>query len=179
MRDPKLMVCAVVIGAAMMGCGTPATDAEVNDMCKNLVSLREGGPVAGEAELIAKVEDDFAKSEKRLLEWKARDLKGWDEELAAKLEKAESDEDKKALEEEYAKKKKVTEEQFAPDIAKLVPDKKAALEEAKKKAAEKQAQRDEKVAECVKEAAAEGVTQQLAQCRIKAESTDAYWNKCR
>ena len=53
------------------------------------------------------------------------------------------------------------------------------MKAAREKIADKKAQRDEEVKKCVEEAKAEGPSQEVAQCRIKADSTDAYWNQCR
>ncbi len=178
----KNMVMAAVfsfVGTVVVSCVPTATDGEIDRMCENLVGLRSDGPLPIEKDLLARVEEDFKAREKKLVDWRAKDLKGWDDELAAKLEKAENDEEKARLNEEYAKKKVVTSRQFDPDFQALGPSKEAAVKEAKKKVADEKAARDEEVKKCVAQAANEGISQQVAQCRIKADSTDAYWNQCR
>ena len=176
----KLAACVIMglIAAAAVACDSPATDAELTAMCENLMALKSEGNIPTEAELIAKVEEDFEAREKKLLDWKAKDLAGWDKELEAKLEKAESDEEKKTLEEEYAKKKKVTAEQFEPDIAKLVPDKKAAIEAARQKVVDLKAEADAELAKCIEDGRKEGINQRVAKCRAEAKTTDKYWNFC-
>ena len=104
---------------------------------------------------------------------------GYWQNITGSTEEAESDEEKAKLNEDYAKKKEITSKQFDPDLQALGPNKEAAVKAAREKIADKKAQRDEEVKKCVEEAKAEGPSQQVAQCRIKADSTDAYWNQCR
>ena len=167
------------VGTLVVSCVPAATDGEIAQMCENLVGLRADGPLPVEKDLLARVEEDFKAREKKLVDWRAKDLKGWDDELAAKLEKAENDEEKAKLNEDYAKKKEVTSKQFDPDFQALGPSKEAAIKEAKKKVVDEKAERDEEIKKCVTEAKNEGISQKVAQCRIKADSTDAYWNQCR
>ena len=179
MKNLILTAVFCFVGTVVVSCIPAATDAEIGQMCENLVGLRADGPLPVEKDLLARVEEDFKAREKKLVDWRAKDLKGWDDELAAKLEKAESDEEKAKLNEDYAKKKEITSKQFDPDFQALGPSKEAAVKEAKKKVADEKAGRDEEVKKCVGEAKNEGISQQVAQCRIKADSTDAYWNQCR
>ncbi len=178
----KNLIMATVfcfVGIVVISCIPAATDDEIGQMCENLVGLRAGAPLPLEKDLLAKVDEDFKARDKKLVDWRAKDLKGWDVELAAKLEKAETDEEKAKLNEDYTKKKEVTSKQFEPDFKALAPAKEAAIKDAKKKVVEAKAERDEEVKKCVAEAKNEGPSQQVAQCRIKAQSSDAYWNQCR
>jgi hypothetical protein len=158
---------------------TQATESELKGMCENLIELRGEIDLSEESVLVANVEEDFKKERKRLLDWKARDLKGWDDELAAELKNIEDDEEKKKLTEEYAKKKEITASRHDPGIDALDGKKTAAIEAAKKKVVENKAAFEKAVAECVTEAQKEGISQKMAQCRIKADSADKYWNSCR
>jgi len=182
----KMASSLLIIFAAVCvtSCIPAATDAEMGAMCENLTKLRGDGDLSSEADLLKAIEVDFAAKLKKLEDWRAKDLAGWDKELAAKLEAAEADEDKtdedKAkLKEEYAGKKDVTSKQFDPDIEKLGPAKVEAVKAAKQKVIDDKAAYDTEIAKCVKEAKAEGVNQSVATCRAGAESTDKYWNFCR
>ena len=175
-----LTIVALLASSALLaaGCASSASDAKLEAMCAHLFELR-GGAVPSEAEVVAEVEEDFAAKKKHLEDWKARDMKGWDEELAEKLAEAESDEDEQALEEEYEKKKKIGADQFDQDIEELEPKKKEALAAAKAKNASLLEAREAEIKECVDGAKAEGVSRALAECRAEAESTDEYWNVCK
>ncbi len=179
MKNLILTAVFCFVGTVVVSCIPAATDAEIGQMCENLVGLRADGPLPVEKDLLASIDEDFKAQEKKLVDWRAKDLKGWDDELAAKLKEAESDEEKAKLNEDYAKKKEITSKQFDPDLQALGPNKEAAVKAAREKIADKKAERDEEVKKCVEEAATEGPSQQVAQCRIKADSTDAYWNQCR
>jgi hypothetical protein len=161
------------------GCVPSATDDELKQMCENLVKLRGDIDDSSEKALIAAEEERFKKEAIRLKDWKARDLKGWDDELAAKLAEVEKEEDKEALKAEYEKKKAVTASKHDPGIAALDGKKKQAIEDAKKKFIENQAARDGAIRDCVDTAKTEGINQKVAKCRIGATSTDQYWNACR
>jgi hypothetical protein len=179
MEKMMIAVAAVAVGLALVACAPAATDAELDGMCTHLVDLRGEVDTSSAEEAIAAVEKEFVVEEKRLRDWMARDLKSWDDELAAKLEELEGDDEKKKLTEEYEGKKEVTRKQHLPGIEALGPKKKAAVEEAKKKVAANEKKHADAVAECVESAKKEGVNQKLAQCRIAAPDKDTYWNKCR
>lgn len=178
-RFGKGCVLLVLTGAFTTGCVTKATDQEIQSMCENLVKLR--GEVSTEPveKLIAEVKESFLREEKRLQDWKARDLKGWDDELAAKLVEAADDAAKSALQAEYAKKKEVTAAKHDPDIQELPEKMNAAVKEAEKKAEDNKAAFKAAVDECIGSSKKEGVSQKAAQCRINAQTTDKYWNSCR
>jgi hypothetical protein len=178
-------IAVVCVAALAVSCVTQATDQEIGEMCKTLVGLRGEVDTKSLDELTARIEDDYAQRAKRMEGSKAREIEMWDKELAAKLKEAEGAEEKpgeeelKQLKDDFAKKKADVEARYADEVKKLGPSKKAALEEAAKKVDKAQAEFDQAVAECVAEAAKEGVAQQIAQCRAKATSTDQYWNQCR
>ena len=168
-----------IAGSMALGCMTQATDQEIQGMCENLIKLRGEIDMSEESVLIANVEEDFQREKKRLLEWKARDLKGWDDELDAKLKDIEDEEEKAKLTEEYNKKKEITASKHDPGIEALDGKKAAAIDAAKKKAVENRAAYQKAVEACAQQAKKESVSQKVAQCRIKAASADAYWNSCR
>ena len=178
MKKDVLTTLSVVVLFAV-GCIPKATDDELKQMCESLVKLRGEIDLSSEKELIAAEEERFRKEAIRLKEWKARDMKGWDDELAAKLAEVEKEEEKEALKAEYEKKKQITVSKHDPGIAALDGKKKQAIEAAKKEAVENQAAYDGAVRDCSDQAKKEGVSQKVAQCRITATSVDQYWNVCR
>jgi hypothetical protein len=186
MKRLRSAFLCLLAACVAISCAPSATDGELGQMCENLVKLRDEIDGTPESERVAKEEQRHTKELKRLEDWKVRDLKSWDDELATKIAELEKDDavedkaaGKKALEEEYAKKKEVTAAKHDEGIKKLMPKKDAAIEAAKKKAAAAKTKWAEAVEECKTAAIKEGVNQTLAQCRIAVTSKDAYWNKCR
>jgi len=178
----RLTLLGLLIGgfALVGGCAPAATDAELTQMCENLVQLRGEVDNTSAEERTAKVEEEFGKREKLHHEQQEAALKGADASLKGKLEQAGDDEEAKAkVEAEHKEMRASLEQEGAGLLAKLEAEKEEALAAAKKKAADAAAELADEVKKCKDEAAAEGVTQTMAQCRIKAESTDAYWNQCR
>ena len=178
-QTPLTYVLTVAIGIAAVGCVAKASDQEMQSMCENLVKLRGEINTDPAEKLIAEVKEEYQREEKRLKDWKDRDLKGWDDELNAKLASAADDAEKAALTEEYTKKKEITASKHDPDIQALPEKMNKAIEAAKKKAEDNAAALKAAVTECVTQAKKEGVSQKAAQCRIKATTTDQYWNACR
>jgi hypothetical protein len=178
-RAGRFLGMSMFCGGVTLGCIPEATEQEMKAMCENLVKLRGEIDLSDEAELIAEVEEEFKREAKRLKDWKERDLKGWDDELTAKLKALTDDAEKESLKAEYEKKKQITASKHDPGIAALDGKKKAAIDAAKKKAVENRGLYAKAVEECVSKAKKEGVSQKVATCRIKANSTDAYWNACR
>jgi hypothetical protein len=183
-----LTLIGLVIGlaAATASCAPAATDAELGAMCENLVALRGEIDTETLEERTAAVEEDFAKREKLHHEQQEAALRGVDGALKGKLEDLKNDEEakddeeaKKKIEADHAENRKKLEQQGAELLAQLKAQKDEALADAKQKAEKAQADHAAAVKKCVDESKAEGVTQALAQCRTKAESTDAYWNQCR
>lgn len=179
MKKTYLGLVLFITGICAAGCLPNATPEETNQMCENLIKLRGEIDRSTEAELKKKVEAQFAKEEKRLRDWMAKDLKSWDDEMAQKLEAAKDDAEKEKIEKDYAHKKDVTSQQHLPGIKELGPKKAEAIKEASEKAKENAAMWKKAITDCLDQAKKEGVSQKSAQCRIKAQSTDEYWNQCR
>ncbi len=179
MRKIINITVLVFIGSLALSCLPKASEEDCNKMCENLLNLRGEIDTSTEKERIAKVEAQFQKEEKRLTDWMAKDLKGWDDELNAKLAQLKKNKEKKSLEEEYAQKKEVTRQQHLPGINDLKPKKEAAIKKAKEDAAASSATWKKALDECVAEALKEGTPKKIADCRIAATGTDQYWNTCR
>ncbi len=173
------VLSAFLILLSASSCVAPATDQEITAMCENLVKLRREVNMDSLEKLTKDVNEQYAREEIRLKEWKERDLKGWDDELQTKLSSMTNEKEKSALTEEYKKKKEITAGQHDPGINELPGKLAEALEEAKRKAADNKAAFDAAVKACFDQSKREGVSQKSAQCRIKAETPDKYWNACR
>ena len=84
----KNLIMATVfcfVGTFVVSCVPAATDGEIGQMCENLVGLRADGPLPVEKDLLARVDEDFKTREKKLVDWRAKDLKGWDVERSARF----------------------------------------------------------------------------------------------
>ncbi len=173
------VIMTISVCAFSVSCMPAATDAEIGQMCDNLVRLRDEIDMSTIKERVAKVEESYAREEKRLKDWLKRDIQAWDKELDVSLQELKTDEEKAKLKAEYTKKKEVTKKQHQPGIEAIGPKKAAAIKEAKKKFEESQVEFKKAKEKCVADASKEGVTQKAAQCRIKATSKDQYWNLCR
>ena len=168
-----------LMGFAHVSCVEQATQEESKAMCETLVRLRGKIETLNEEELLAKVEEDFNKEEVRLRAWMDRDLKAWDDEFDVKLAEAKTDEEKATLKADYEKRTEVARQKHTPGIEQLRPKKEAAKKEAKQKAEDAMSEWSASVDECLTGALKEGTPKKVAECRIKAESTDQYWNVCR
>ncbi len=188
-----LALTAIALGALVFcGCRPAATDDELKSMCTNLLTVRGEMNIPDDATAMAKIDADFQGREKHLVDWKARDMQHWDDELAARIAALPPEPKKKvkpkegevvvtreSLEAEYAKKKAIGAEQFDRDIAALAPAKEEAVKAMKEKLEVQRAAAQEQIDECLKQAKVEGVKQETARCRIAAKDVDTYWNKCR
>ena len=197
MKSNGLFILSIIATFMIMSCASTATDEEINKMCTNLEKVRGSITVPSKEDALKKINDDFSKKRAKLEAWKAKEMKGWDDELAAKLKELEEsdtgskskkvkksdDEEKKPTPEElksaYAKKKEIGAKQFDADLANLPAQKKMAVEAVQQKIDSKQAELDASIKKCIEDAKKEGVSQKVAQCRIAAQNKDSYWNKCR
>lgn len=180
MRSKRVsLVVTVWMGVLMVSCVTKATDDEISTMCDNLVQLRGEISNPSAETLISDIEVRFDKETKALEERRMQEQAALNEELQAKLEAAESEEEKTQIKEEYAAKLQAVSAKHEPGIAAMNAKKKEAVAEAKQQAEENKAAWNEAVEECTSQAKQEAVSQKVARCRAQAETTDKYWNGCR
>jgi SMC interacting uncharacterized protein involved in chromosome segregation len=187
----KGLLLFVVTGwiLALAGCEPGASDDELARMCANLTTVRGEVKVPTVSDLTTEVNEEYARKEKKLLDWKARDMKSWDEELDARLKiladnPEEMDEAGEPMTPEklktmYAKKKKIGAKQFDDDLLKLTVEKKTKLAGVEDVVKQAQAEFDSLTEKCIEGAKKEKVSKSLAQCRIDAPDKDTYWNKCK
>ncbi|MDD5309005.1 MAG: hypothetical protein PHU25_16955 [Deltaproteobacteria bacterium] len=179
----KMLSIAIVMAVPLFlgACSEPATDAEIGEMCARLVELKGEIDVAPPDAAIAAAEKDAADQLAKIGPAKEAALKALDAELAAKLaeNKKMKKEDQKKLADEYAAKKKAAEEAAAAKIAQIGKEKDTAVSHAKIKAEEATAARAKAIETCKTESATYGVSKEIVQCRIKADTVDTYYNKCK
>jgi hypothetical protein len=174
-----LVVLFAWIGAMASSCVTPATEDELTSMCDNLVQLRGEISNPSVETIVSDVAVRFDAETKKLEESRMREQKVLNDELQAKLDAAENEEEKTKLREEYSALLKDVAAKHEPGITAMNAKKKEAVADAKRQAQENQAAWNEAVNECVAQAQKEGVGQKVARCRMQAENTDKYWNGCR
>ncbi|MBN2525025.1 MAG: hypothetical protein JXR76_01440 [Deltaproteobacteria bacterium] len=189
MKKYCIFMLVLMCAGLFVACEPAATEAELKQMCENLTKVRGEAKVPTVADLTEKLTEEYAGKEKKLLDWKARDMKGWDEELLARQKRLTDNPDEtddagepmtpEKLTEIYAKKKEIGAKQFDDDLLKLTVEKKEKLAGLGDIVAAAQKEFDTKTAECLTAAKSEKVSQSLAQCRINAPDKDAYWNKCK
>jgi hypothetical protein len=179
----KMLVFTIVVGAPVIlaACSEPATDAEIGEMCAKLVQLKGDIDLTPPDAAIAAAEKDAATQLAKVAPEKDAALKALDTELAAKLaeNKKMKKEEQQKLNDEYAARKKAAEESATAKIALIGKEKDTAISHAKIKAEEAKAAREKAIADCKTESATYGVTKEIVECRIKADTVDTYWNKCK
>jgi hypothetical protein len=179
----KILVSAMILAVPLLlaACSEPATDAEIGEMCAKLVELKGDINVAPPDAAIAAAEKEAADQLAKVGPEKDAALKALDTELAAKLaeNKKMKKEEQQKLNDECAAKKKAAEDAAVGKIAQIGKEKDTAISNAKIKAEEAKAAREKAIADCKTESATYGVTKEIVQCRIKADTADTYWNKCK
>lgn len=189
MKAYWMIIAGIGIWSALAGCQDAATDAELKKMCENLNKVRNGIKVVPEVTLTQEVNKDYLLKREKLVAWKAKDMKGWDDELAAKIVSLSKDNNlktnngkpatKESLTADYAKKKEIGAKQFDADFDALEVAKKKAIGNVAEQVKQKRAQLDAVVTQCVAQARNEKISKALAQCRLAASDKDTYWNKCK
>jgi hypothetical protein len=183
-----IMSCAVAFAG---GCAKPASEEQIDAMCQNLAKVT--GTLRGTSmeKEKKKIEEEFAFKLKKLKEEKARDLKGWEDVYnasMAELEKEhapdagmtpeEKEEKKKEIVARYEKNKAYTEDQFKPDLERHEPRKQIALDKAAEYVAKRKKEAEKYISECVELGKKGEITEEIAACRVTAETEDA-WKDCR
>jgi hypothetical protein len=189
MRQGWLLFAMAAWILTLSGCEPAASSDELTQMCTNLTRVRAEVKVPTVSDLTREVNEEYATKEKKLLDWKARDMRSWDEELAARLKiLADNPEElddagepmtPEKLREMYAKKKEIGAGQFDDDLLKLTVEKKEKLAGLEGIVRDAQQEFDSRIAKCIDDAKKEKISKSLAQCRIVAPDKDSYWNKCK
>lgn len=164
----------------LSGCASKASDELINQMCENKMKL--SGVLRGTVyeEEATRITEEFKVKEEKLKAEMERDIKGMDDVLAGRLKSIdESGGNEKeariaAAKEDIDKKKKGITDQFNPLIEKLTPQKEYALENAKEYVEKRKKEAAAATEKCVSEAKSASIEEETANCRIKADSVDAY-----
>ncbi|RJO74519.1 MAG: hypothetical protein C4523_00285 [Myxococcales bacterium] len=171
----------VAMALIAAGCAQKATPQQCESVCQKQLALAQAANPTPADDPVAAVEADF---QKKLAEAQAplmQAVQAVEAELQAKLGQAKNDEEKKALIEEYNKKKNEKAQEFAPAIQTLAQEKEqkiAAAQGAKKAAEEAQKAAEEKqLAEC-KDSCGKTTTAPKAECQLKAADLNAF-NACK
>lgn len=153
MRKKTIIAFSVLMAAPLIGCGSKATDEQIDKMCRNSAEIEGHMQGASVEEAVKNVEEEWAFKEKKLKEDLARDLQGWDDVLEQKLadlekaplqpppEEEQADEDADKKDKKAKKGKKEEKEPTLEELKQQREDqKKAILEDAEKKKQEIQDQ---------------------------------------
>jgi len=179
MKRVSTVILLVFVGSIVVSCLPKASEEECRQMCENLVNLRGENNLVTVSDAISVVEKDYVMKEQSLKERMEQEITAWDNEMNDKITGVEKETDKAEIKKEYKKKKAEVKKRYKPQIEKLGPSKKEAINEAKEKAAASENEVKIAVDQCAEKAVKEGTTQKVAQCRINATTSDKYWNGCR
>ena len=170
---------SVALGALLAaGCIERPTDQELDEMCRHLEELRGEVDTTPIDETLAELEKDFTARLEKLQKATDEALAAIDAELQAKLDAAGTDEEKAKLNEEYAPKKDQAAKENDKAMQDLATERTNAVQAAKDKAEAGAKQLEENVKKCKTDRISSDISKETAQCRIKAQSVDAFWNKC-
>ncbi|HOX44218.1 MAG TPA: hypothetical protein PK668_11500 [Myxococcota bacterium] len=161
----------LALALAALACAPKATEADCQAACEKQVNLQTPAAPAQPVDEAAKVEDEFAKKIDDAMKAKEDALKVLDDELAAKLAAAAKDEDKAALNTDFAARRAAKEAELNPSIDELAKQKEAAIEAVGVAREKAQAEAASKHADAVK-----GCATACLQAETKKPSTDCRQN---
>ena len=179
MSNRATWISSIII-TIVCGCTSKATDEQLGAMCDNKLKL--SGVLRGTVyeEEAKRITEEYKTKEDNLKAEMERDLKGMDDVLAGRLKSIEEEGDAqkeeriKMAQEDIDKKKKAIIDQFNPLIKKLTPQKEYAINNAKEYVEKRKKEAASAKDACVSSGKQAGVTEAMANCRIHAESIDAY-----
>jgi len=182
MKKLVAMVMAASAGLWLASCAAPATEDEINEMCQHWGEI-SGKSAAFEAasKKVAQLNEEY---DAKLLELKDESAKAVarleDEQEAALAETKPQEQEKRApIIADYAKKESAKAGEFDGKIKQLSGEREAAVGKAKELADAADTERNDAVNKCVTDNTSDGVSKQIAQCRIAAATADDYENKCK
>jgi membrane-associated HD superfamily phosphohydrolase len=128
--------------------------------------------------VIAGLEKEFTARLEKLQKQTDAAVKAVDDEMQTKLSAAANDDEKAKLNDEYAPKKDQAAKETDKAMQDLSTERTNAIKAAKDKAEAAKVQLEENVKKCKTDRISSDISKETAQCRLKAESVDAFWNKC-
>ncbi len=204
-KEAIIVLFALTVTSLAFGCGNKATDEQINKMCANQAELTGEMRGTSEKEEIVRIEEEHKVKEQKLKDELARDLKGWDDVVKQRIanlekeeektpkekegteeeeektpeEKAKEKEDKKKeILEDSKKKKQALKDAAEPFFKKLKPNKERAIRKVKEYVKERQQKAQKYLKKCAAKAKKEGVTEEIANCRINTVRKEKY-SACR
>jgi hypothetical protein len=180
MKKLMAMIAVSAAGLLFASCAEPASEDEINQMCRRLgdVSGTGDSPDALRAKA-AQVGDEYGAKLKALGDEAAAAAAQIDAEQEALLAEAKPEDQPKrtAIVADSAKKKSDKGAEFDTKIKQMTDERDAAVAKAKEGADAAEAAWNDVVDKCVAENTSHGASKPLAQCRIAAATKDA-WEKC-
>ena len=182
MKKLVAMVMVSTAGLWLASCAEPATEDEINEMCRHWGEI-SGKAAAFEAvsKKVAQLNEEYDAKLLGLKDESAKAVARLEEEQEAMLgETKPQDQVKRApIIAEYAKKKSAKAGEFDGKIKQLNGEREAAVGKARELADAADIERNDVVNKCVTDSTSDGVSKQIAQCRIAAATADDYENKCK
>jgi phage host-nuclease inhibitor protein Gam len=173
-----VLVIAIASTAAAAGCVEPPTEQELDQMCRHLEVLRGEVSTTPLDQTIGDLETQFTARLEKLQGEADAALKAVDAELEAKLKETKTDDEKAKLNEEYAPKKDAAAKNIDAEMQALANERKGAIAKATADAEAAAKKLEENVKKCKTDRISADVSQETAQCRLKAKTVDDFWNKC-
>ena len=174
-------IAAVLMGlCAWMTCGcmADATPQDIEKMCSNFAHLNGADQMPSKEVLVADVDAMFDQLQKDVKATRDAQVKLWEADLKVQLAAAKDDAAKAELEKLMADRKQQADEKMQLDLTTFAPRRAEELAKIDEKIKTAKAEFDAMIKKCVEKAGAEKITQELAQCRIAAETLDKYNQVC-
>jgi hypothetical protein len=181
MKKLVAMIMVSSAGLLLVSCAEPATEDALNEMCQHWGEI-SGKAAAFEAasKKVAQLNEEYDAKLNALKEESAKAVAGLEQEQEAALADTKPQEqDKRApIIADFAKREAAKAGEFDGKIKQLGEEREAAVGKAKEAADAADSERNDAVNKCVTDSTSEGVSKELAQCRIAATTADDY-GKCK
>jgi hypothetical protein len=180
----KKLVAMIMVSSAglwLASCAEPATEDEINEMCQHWGEISgKSAAVEAASKKVAQLNEEYDAKLKALKDESAQAVARLeDEQEAALAETKPQEQDKRApIIADFAKKEAAKAGEFDGKIKQLDTEREAAVGKAKEAADAADTDRNDAVNKCVTDGTKDGVSKELAKCRIAAATADDY-GKCK
>lgn len=179
MKRFAILVTLIIMMLSLTGCVPKATEQECSDMCANLAILKAGADVKPLDKQIASIEESYAKRAVDENTRKDATLADLDKQMNDKLAAAQTDEEKKAITDEFTPLKETATQEAEAAVVGLQEKKAAEIQSVTERDATRKTDAEQLVTECKAQCQTLGTLQKVATCRIEAKDIDTYYNRCR
>jgi uncharacterized phage infection (PIP) family protein YhgE len=182
MKKLVAMIMVSSAGLLLASCAEPATEDEVSEMCQHWGEISGKAAAVEEASAkVAKMNEEYDAKLQQLKDESAKAVARIQEEQDAALAETKPQEQEKRapIIADFAKKEAAKTGEFDGKIKQLSDEREAAVGKAKEAADAADTERNDAVNKCVTDGTRDGVSKQVAQCRIAAATADDYENKCK